>query len=111
MKDQRNELKNAEARLLAKEQEQIEMENDIAKQSQEIPFFVNIINYLFWSGDIEGWRETEARARGLGSGDCSPVTDLEFVKQFTLAKLLIALDSTDKFHYNPVAHMDFFFNF
>ena len=42
--DQRNELKKKEARLLAKEQEQMEMENDIAKQSQEIPFFVNIIN-------------------------------------------------------------------
>ena len=68
--------------------------------------FVNVINYLFLSGDIEGWRETEARARGLGSGDCSPVTDLEFVKQFTPAKLLIALDSTDKFHYNPITHVD-----
>ena len=47
MKDQRSELKKNEARLLAKEQEQMEMEKDITKQSQEIPFFVNIINYLF----------------------------------------------------------------
>ena len=59
------------------------------------------------SGDIEGWRETEARARGLGSGDCSPVTDLEFVKQFTQAKLFIALDSTEKLHDNPMAHVEF----
>ena len=47
MKDQRSELKKNELRLLAKEQELIEMENDITKQSQEIPFFVNISNYLF----------------------------------------------------------------
>ena len=85
----------------------MEMENDIAKQSQEIPFFVNTLNYLFLSGDIEGRRETEARARALGSGDCSPVTDLEFVKQFTQVKLSIALDSTDKFHYNPITHVEF----
>ena len=75
-------------------------------KARKYHFFVNIINYLFFSGDLEGWRKTEARAKGLGSGDCSPVTDLEFVKQFTPAKLLIALDSTDKFHYNPITHVD-----
>ena len=48
VKDQKNELKKNEARLLAKEQELMEMENDFTKQSQEIPFFVNIINYLFF---------------------------------------------------------------
>ena len=45
--DQRNELKKKEARLLAKEQEQMEMESDITKQRQEIPFFVNVINWFF----------------------------------------------------------------
>ena len=38
VKDQRSELKKNEARLLAKEQEQMEIEKDITKQSQEIPF-------------------------------------------------------------------------
>ena len=80
----------------------MEMESDITKQRQEIPFFCQCYQLIFLSGDIEGWRETEARARGLGSGDCSPVADLEFVKESTLAKLLI---------YKPVTHMDFFYNF
>ena len=52
MKDQRNELKQNEARLLAKEQEQMEMENDITKQSQEIPFCLSMLSIIFFCQEI-----------------------------------------------------------
>ena len=43
----------------------MEMEKDITKQSQEIPFFVNIINYLFSQEILKAGERQKQEQEGL----------------------------------------------